>query len=74
MSHSNSTTSNAEQANHSENRSQSHAANGEADFASLDGDLNIIFDQAQDWIKENQTLAMLGGFGLGVFIGVLMRQ
>lgn len=44
------------------------------DGFSTDGELNQLFEQAQDWIKENQTTAMLGGFGLGVFIGVLLRR
>lgn len=26
------------------------------------------------WIEENQMLALLGGFALGVFAGVLMRR
>lgn len=28
----------------------------------------------RQWIVENQTLAVLAGFALGVFIGVLMRK
>ena len=26
------------------------------------------------WVRENQILAMAGGFALGVFLGVLMRD
>ena len=26
------------------------------------------------WIKENQMLALLGSFAVGVFIGVMMRR
>ena len=29
---------------------------------------------ARSWIEENQTLAMLGAFALGVFVGVMMRD
>jgi hypothetical protein len=29
---------------------------------------------AREWIVENQTLAILAGFALGVFIGALMRR
>jgi len=28
----------------------------------------------RDWIVENETLAVLAGFALGVFIGALMRR
>jgi hypothetical protein len=27
-----------------------------------------------DWTRENQVLAMVGGFALGVFLGVLIRD
>ncbi len=27
-----------------------------------------------DWVRENQTLAMLGAFAVGVFVGVMMRD
>lgn len=27
-----------------------------------------------DWVRENQILAMAGGFALGVFMGVLLRD
>ena len=37
-------------------------------------DYKELIQQAKSWIDENQTLAMLGGFGLGVFIGVLLRR
>ena len=29
---------------------------------------------ALSWVEENQTLAMLGAFALGVFVGVMMRD
>ena len=28
----------------------------------------------RDWIVENQTLAVLAGFALGVFVGAMMRR
>lgn len=68
----------AEQKNHTSTQQESPAhhattgANGSAQTP--EAELNQFFDQAQDWIKENQTLAMLGGFGFGVFIGVLLRR
>lgn len=31
-------------------------------------------ETARAWIRDNQTFAMLGAFGIGVFIGVLMRD
>lgn len=27
-----------------------------------------------DWVRENQTVAMLGAFAVGVFVGVMMRD
>ena len=33
-----------------------------------------LMDAALTWVEENQTLAMLGAFALGVFVGVLMRE
>lgn len=41
---------------------------------SLEGEYNELIDHARVWVKENQTMAMLGGFGFGVFIGVLLRR
>ena len=40
----------------------------------LEFDYNELLSQASAWIEENQTLAILGGFGFGVFIGVLLRR
>ena len=40
----------------------------------LEGEYLDLMNQAKDWIQENQALAMLGGFGFGVFIGVLLRK
>ena len=31
-------------------------------------------EAALSWVEENQTLAMLGAFALGVFVGVMMRD
>jgi hypothetical protein len=40
----------------------------------LEEEYREIIDQAKSWVEENQTMAMLGGFGLGVFLGVLLRR
>ena len=72
MTHSNSTSHGADRDNHADAHASAYT-NGEGTMP-LDGELNVFLDQAQVWIKENRTLAMLGGFGLGVFIGVLLRR
>ncbi len=41
---------------------------------SLEKEYDELVEQARSWIEANQTMAMLGGFGLGVFIGVLLRR
>ncbi len=33
-----------------------------------------LMTEALAWVEQNQTLAMLGAFALGVFIGALMRD
>ncbi len=33
-----------------------------------------LMEAALAWVRENQTLAMLGAFAAGVFVGVLMRR
>ena len=33
-----------------------------------------LMAEALSWVEHNQTLAMLGAFALGVFIGALMRD
>ena len=33
-----------------------------------------LMAEALSWVEQNQTLAMLGAFALGVFIGALMRD
>lgn len=33
-----------------------------------------MMDAALEWVEQNQTLAMLGAFALGVFVGVMMRD
>lgn len=33
-----------------------------------------LITEALDWIEKNQTLAMLGAFALGVFVGTLLRD
>ena len=37
-------------------------------------DPEAMMEAALAWVEENQTLAMLGAFALGVFIGTLMRD
>lgn len=50
---------------------QAHAA----EHASLDDHRPpLVQDQAKAWIRENRTLAVLGAFAVGVFVGVLMRR
>ena len=76
MSHSNSTSKETKSGNHTENykAGSSGSVSNEQDLGQMDAELNVLIEQAEDWIKENQTMAMLGGFGLGVFIGVLLRR
>lgn len=76
MSHSNSTSEETKSGNHAENYppESSDSIGNDQDLGQMDGELNLLIEQAEDWIKENQTVAMLGGFGLGVFIGVLLRR
>ena len=33
-----------------------------------------VMAEAMAWVEQNQTLAMLGAFALGVFIGTMMRD
>ncbi len=33
-----------------------------------------LMAEALSWVEQNQTLAMLGAFALGVFIGASMRD
>lgn len=37
-------------------------------------DPSELMSEALAWVEKNQTLAMLGAFALGVFIGALMRD
>jgi hypothetical protein len=58
---------------------QRHAQNGgtAATFSTRSDFSRGTSPPSQDlvvWIKENQTLAMLGAFAIGVFVGVLMRD
>ena len=53
-------------------RNGAPSKNGEA--ASLEPDYAHLMNQAKAWVEDNQTAAMLGGFGFGVFIGVLLRR
>lgn len=31
-------------------------------------------DSAEKWITDNRTLALVGSFALGVFVGVMMKD
>ena len=31
-------------------------------------------ESAETWVRDNRSLAMLGSFALGVFIGVMLRD
>ena len=50
------------------------------DFASLFSDmqkevlLEMNKERAITWIQENQTVAILGAFAVGVFMGVMIRN
>ncbi len=33
-----------------------------------------ILDEATRWVRANQTVALIGAFGVGVFLGVLLRK
>jgi hypothetical protein len=33
-----------------------------------------LLDEATRWVRANQTVALLGAFGIGVFVGVLLRK
>ena len=76
MSYSNSTSTEQKSDNHTENHNtESLDESGfEPEAGELDGERNQLVEQAEDWIRDNHTVAMLGGFGLGVFIGVLLRR
>ncbi len=54
-------------------RNGSSEHHSESDL-SLDTDYAALVEQAKTWVEDNQTAAMLGGFGFGVFIGVLLRR
>lgn len=36
--------------------------------------VEALLDDATRWMRENQTVALLGAFGVGVFLGVLLRK
>ena len=76
MSHSNSTSTKNPRDNHSEDQEAESMdpSNNGYDSGQDEGELNLLLEQAEGWIKNNQTTAMIGGFGLGVFIGVLLRR
>ncbi len=33
-----------------------------------------LLDQAQQWMEQNQTVAMIGAFALGTFLGIWIRR
>lgn len=33
-----------------------------------------LLDQAQTWMEQNQTVAMIGAFALGTFLGLSLRR
>lgn len=35
---------------------------------------SIAVDVARYWVKDHQKASMLGAFGVGVFVGVLLRE
>ena len=76
MTYSNSTSTKTKSDNHTESHQAGNQGDsgGDQEANQFDGELNIMLEQAEEWIRENQTMAMLGGFGLGVFIGVLLRR
>ncbi len=48
-----------------------------SDEAKLDLDslpLEDWIESAERWISENRTLALMGSFALGVFVGVMMKD
>jgi hypothetical protein len=42
------------------------------DFGSLP--IEDWIESAERWITENRTLALVGSFALGVFVGVMMKD
>ncbi len=40
----------------------------------LDGLSEVSTERALQWAAENQTLAILGAFAVGVFLGVMLRD
>ncbi|MFQ5572446.1 MAG: hypothetical protein ACE5G0_22455 [Rhodothermales bacterium] len=56
---------------------QDHRADNEhgaLSEASPEGTIPLSTERMMAWIEDNQTLAMLGAFSVGVFIGVMMRD
>lgn len=44
----------------------------DADLESLP--LEDWLESAETWIRDNRTLALIGSFALGVFVGVMMKD
>ena len=78
MAKSKSDTTSKENKVHSETNGDGSALNGSSSLNGAGND-NVppygdIVEQAKEWVEQNQTAAMLSGFGFGVFIGVLLRR
>ena len=62
---------------HSESNGDASTLNGASSLNGTSGQevaYGDLLEQAKSWVEENQTAAMLSGFGFGVFIGVLLRR
>lgn len=56
-----------------ENGSAGSSAFDESGYAEPLDPADVIAS-ALEWVEKNQTLAMLGAFAVGVFVGVLLRD
>ena len=34
----------------------------------------LAFEVAKEWVRQNQTIAMIGAFAVGSFVGAMMRD
>jgi hypothetical protein len=44
------------------------------EFGQEDPDESFAVDMARLWVKQYQKATMLGAFGIGVFVGALLRE
>lgn len=61
----------------SQSSSGAQATHGSSRSASPLDELENVDDplaEVADWVRENQTIAMLGAFAIGTFIGALLRD